>query len=151
MRRRDDTPLSDRVRAALTGEDPDLIREIEVIERTAAGKYASIAANGRWPHWPLQTWLSVIAAVSGATTAILAFAFTIGGRYDRLTTAVDNHEGRLGRIEQTDQRQDRDIAILRRDVDSQSNNVPRSPRQSESRPWFGSDSHLDMTTGREVR
>lgn len=59
MAKRSIGPVSERAKQALGTDDPDLVREIEILERLASGEVAHVAANGRFPHWPIDRWIQV--------------------------------------------------------------------------------------------
>lgn len=153
MPRRDDrTPISDRVAAALTGDDPVLIREIEALERIASAGVAHVAANGKWPHWPLDRWITVL----GFLGVIVAGVFTAGVRWTGVERDIERLNQTVSRIEDSI-RTDREETRSLRALIVNGNNVGyasrvASPRQAERpKPLFGSDSHLDLTTGKDVQ
>lgn len=78
------TPISERVRVAITEEDPVLIRELEMLERIASAGVAHVAANGRWPHWPVDRWISVL----GFSGVILGGLFVAGSKWSNVERDV---------------------------------------------------------------
>lgn len=62
-----------------------LIKEIEAVEKVAIAGVANASANGKFPHWPVDRWISVI----GFTGAIIAAIFGAGSRWNRLSSDVD--------------------------------------------------------------
>jgi hypothetical protein len=71
------TPISARVQAALAGDDPTLIREVEMLERIASAGVVHVAANGKWPHWPIDRWITVL----GFTGVIVGGLFFAGSQW----------------------------------------------------------------------
>lgn len=54
---------SERVRELLGHADPALIAEVKGLERLAGSRTVAIAANGKFPHWSLERWLTVVTLV----------------------------------------------------------------------------------------
>ena len=76
------TPVSDRVRAAITGEDPELVREVEALERMTSAGVAQAVVNNKDPRdWPLERWLTVLIAIISLTGSILGAVWLLGGKY----------------------------------------------------------------------
>jgi len=75
--------ISDR--ASDTISDRGLLREIEALERIAAGGVAHVAANGKFPHWPIDRWISVL----GFTGVIISGIFFAGVRWSSVEAHID--------------------------------------------------------------
>lgn len=148
--RHDRTPLSDRVAAALTGDDPTLIREIEALERIASAGVARVAANGKWPHWPLDRWITVL----GFLGVIVAGVFTAGNRWSGVERDIEILNRTVLRIEESiraDRDEMRSLRALIVNGEVVSMRQSATPRQAERpTPLFGADSHLDLTTGKDA-
>lgn len=84
-----DTPISERVRAELGEPSPGLKRDLDMVERLAAGKVSHVAANGTHPRdWTLERWMQVVAFSVGLAAAIVGGLWVGGGEWERMRAAV---------------------------------------------------------------
>lgn len=100
--KRQPTPVSDRVRDAIPGDaDPQLVREIEMLERIASAGVAHVAANGKWPHWPLDRWITVC----GFVGMILGGVWFAGGRWKDVEHDIASLKASVAQLIATQQRE----------------------------------------------
>lgn len=100
------TPLSERVQA-LDGAGSDLIREVQMLERTASGEIMHGAANGRSPKdWSVERWLLII----GFTGTLFYQVFGLGVTFTEIR---------------------RDVSIVQRDMTDVRDELSRHVRRHE--------------------
>jgi hypothetical protein len=85
--------FSERVRQA--GADPSLVREAARLEQLTAHGVSNVIANGKFPHWPVDRWISVV----GFVGTFLTVVFVFGGRWYRVETAVADLSAKVERID----------------------------------------------------
>lgn len=106
--------IAERVAAALSVEDDELMGEVRALERIALGRSLKVAANGKFPHWTLERWMAVIAFIGGIVMAISFWGgewryvkdsiSAFNGRFDALTQDVGAVKSKIEQIEQQDAR-----------------------------------------------
>lgn len=75
------TPETIAQRVSAATDDPQLVKEIEHLERIAAGRVAYVASNGKFPRWSVERWLAFIGAIISGTLMLIAWIFFAGGQW----------------------------------------------------------------------
>ena len=79
-----DTPISQRV-AAMRDADKQLVREIQMLERTAANRVVHGAANGRSPKdWSFERWIQLATLCS----VVIGGIWFAGGKWTQMERDV---------------------------------------------------------------
>lgn len=85
--------VSERV-AAEHAIDPQLLSEIHALERMALGRALAVATNGKFPHWTVERWLSVLTFVGGVVVSIFFF----GGEWTHVKQDVQRSTADIAAI-----------------------------------------------------
>lgn len=67
---------SERLRALVGHHEPELVAEVAGLERLANSRTVAIAANGKFPRWSLERWLTLVTLIvtSSGVIGFLWFA-----------------------------------------------------------------------------
>lgn len=149
-----DDPISERVRAALTVEDPQLVRDIEWLEKASAGKVSHVATNGKHPRdWSPERWLQVAQFVF----VIVGGIWFAGGKWAGVEQDIEELQASMAHVVTTVERVDLEqrttrsvISVLMREVDPPDPAAAFvSPRQADqAEPVFPRDERFIRRSGR---
>lgn len=133
-------PLSARVREM---GDETLAQEVEAMERIAMAGVSSVAANGKFPHWPVERWLLVV----GFAASIVASTFGAGGKWRALTSDVDEMKRNIATISNSLRETDNRVTMQLQGLSSQVQQLQEANDNSNGgngrpRPAFPDDSRF---------
>lgn len=75
--------VSERV-AAHAPMDPDLLAQIRALERLALDRTVQVATNGKFPHWTVERWMTVLTFI----TVIFGWFFFVGGQWGTVKSDI---------------------------------------------------------------
>lgn len=134
-------PLSDQVRAL--GGDDALVREIQKTEGIAMRGVAQVAANGKFPHWPIERWLLVAGIVANS----LAYTFGAGGTWRGLSEDVGSLKAQFSSMSTrmdtlADRVNDIRVDVARNTARDRDEAAPEVPAPARTPFWFPRSEHL---------
>lgn len=107
--------ISERV-AAIDGVDPYLVREVQVLEKTARGEIVHGAANGRFPRWSLERYVLVIGFVGTALYQVFGLGVSFAGMKRDVSSLEETLRDVRGNLEAHIRLHEQEHEELRREV-----------------------------------